>query len=65
MSKSSTGNYAEYAYPASSGERAGQVVAGVWWDGDRSPVAGYLVAYWDEGLGQSSEPLRDLWHRAS
>jgi hypothetical protein len=64
-SGSSTGWYVEYANTVSYGERADQVVAGVWWNGDRTLTAGYLVAYWTEGLAGSWEPLRDLWLRYS
>jgi hypothetical protein len=35
----------------------------MWWDDARTPVAGYLLAYWKEGLGEKWEPMRDLWSR--
>ncbi|WP_305782764.1 hypothetical protein [Symbioplanes lichenis] len=52
------GNYVEYAYQVS-----GRTVAGIWWDDAGTPVAGYLLAYWKEGIGQKWEPIRDVWAR--
>jgi len=64
-SGASTGSYLEFAYTITSGERTGQVVAGLWWDNTATPVAGYLLAYWSDGLGNSWPPLRDVWQRTS
>ena len=56
------GNYVEYAYKVTEGGTA-RPVAGLWWDDAHTPVAAYLLAYWKEGVGQSWEPMRDLWSR--
>ena len=56
------GNYVEYAYKLTEG-RAVRTVAGVRWDDAGTPVAGYLLAYWTDGLGSSWAPIRDLWAR--
>jgi hypothetical protein len=53
------GNYVEYAYAGSES----RTVSGIWWDYTPEPVAGYMIVYWGEGVGQSWEPLRDLWRR--
>ena len=42
-----------------------RVVAGLWWDVGSGPVGGYLLAYWDADLGQTSAPIRDVWQRNS
>ncbi|AGL20266.1 hypothetical protein [Actinoplanes sp. N902-109] len=52
----SNGNYVEYAYKVS-----GRTVAGIWWDDAATPVAGYVLAYWKEGIGQKWDPLREVW----
>jgi hypothetical protein len=57
-----TGNYVEYAYKLTEG-RAVRTVAGIWWDDAQTPVAAYLLAYWTEGVGESWDPMRDLWSR--
>ncbi|WP_215784275.1 hypothetical protein [Paractinoplanes bogorensis] len=57
-----TGNYLEYAYRLTESGTT-RTVSGVWWDDARTPVAGYLLAYWKEGLGEKWEPMRDLWSR--
>jgi hypothetical protein len=57
-----TGNYVEYAYKLTEGGVT-RPVAAVWWDDAQTPVAGYLLAYWKEGLGESWDPIRDLWAR--
>jgi hypothetical protein len=59
----SSGIYLEYAYRVIGGDRAGQIVAGLWWDDTDTPVAGFLLAYWLDGLGGSWLPLRDVWQR--
>jgi hypothetical protein len=59
------GAYLEYAYKVTSGDNAGRIVVGVWWDDKDKPVAGYLLAFWAEGLGGSWEPLRDIWQRTA
>lgn len=62
-SGSSSGSYIEFAYRASTGAHAGQVVAGVWWDNATTPVAAYITGYWVSGLGANWAGLRDLWTR--
>jgi hypothetical protein len=57
-----TGNYVEYAYKLTEGGVT-RPVAAIWWDDAQTPVAGYLLAYWKEGLGESWDPMRDLWAR--
>ncbi|MGX6602593.1 hypothetical protein ACWKSP_10715 [Micromonosporaceae bacterium Da 78-11] len=57
-----TGNYVEYAYKLTEGGNT-RTVAGIWWDDARTPTAAYLLAYWADGVGQSWEPMRDLWSR--
>ncbi|MFF5081032.1 hypothetical protein ACFY36_28615 [Actinoplanes sp. NPDC000266] len=57
-----TGNYVEYAYRLTEGGTT-RTVSGVWWDDARAPVAGFLLAYWKEGVGEKWEPMRDLWSR--
>jgi hypothetical protein len=56
------GSYVEYAYKLTEGGVT-RPVAAIWWDDAQTPVAGYLLAYWQEGLGESWDPLRDLWAR--
>ena len=56
------GNYVEYAYKLTEGGVT-RTVAAIWWDDAQAPVAGYLLAYWKEGLGESWDPVRDLWAR--
>jgi hypothetical protein len=56
------GNYVEYAYRLTEGGVT-RPVAAIWWDDAHTPVAGYLLAYWKEGLGESWDPMRDLWAR--
>jgi len=55
------GNYVEYGFKGDNGHS----YAGVWWDNTDSPVGGFLVADWHEGLSDNWEPLRDLWQRYS
>jgi hypothetical protein len=57
-----TGNYLEYAFRLTEGGTT-RTVSGMWWDDAQAPVAGYLLAYWKEGLGEKWEPMRDLWSR--
>jgi hypothetical protein len=57
-----SGNYVEYAYKITEGGVT-RPVAAVWWDDAQTPVAGYLLAYWKEGLGERWDPMRDLWAR--
>ncbi|NMO54100.1 hypothetical protein HH310_23310 [Actinoplanes sp. TBRC 11911] len=60
--KQTTGNYVEYAYRIT--ERGiTRTVSAICWDDAKTPAAGYLLAYWKEGVGQSWEPMRDLWSR--
>jgi hypothetical protein len=60
--KTADGNYVEYAYRLTEGGVT-RTVAGIWWDDVRRPVAAYLLAYWQDGLGERWEPMRDLWSR--
>jgi hypothetical protein len=57
-----SGNYVEYAYKVDDGG-ADRIVSGIWWDDAQTPIAGYLLAFWTEGLGERWEPMRDLWSR--
>ncbi|WP_433296759.1 hypothetical protein ACQP2F_39215 [Actinoplanes sp. CA-030573] len=57
-----TGNYVEYAYRLTEGGVT-RTVAGIWWDDAQTPIAGYLLAYWKDGVGERWEPMRDLWSR--
>jgi hypothetical protein len=59
------GEYVEFAYKSTGGDGTERPVAGVWWDNAKTPVAGYLVAFWNENAGGSWEPLRDLVKRYS
>jgi hypothetical protein len=56
------GNYVEYAYRLTE-EGKTRTVSGIWWDDAKTPIAGYLLAFWKEGIGESWEPMRDLWSR--
>jgi len=60
----SNGNYVEYAYTVGAGEKK-RIVGALWWDDANAPVAAYVRAYWVEGMGETWEPLRDLWQRYS
>jgi hypothetical protein len=56
------GHYVEYAFKLT--ENGGsRIVSGIWWDDVKTPIAGYLLAFWKEGLGERWEPMRDLWSR--
>ena len=57
-----TGNYLEYAYRLTESGTT-RTISGIWWDDAQAPVAGYLLAYWDEAVGGKWEPMRDLWSR--
>ncbi|MFI7510503.1 hypothetical protein ACIBSS_27165 [Micromonospora aurantiaca] len=59
-----TVQYIEYAYRIPSGDRAGQVVAAIWWSDPTTPIAGVFTCYWED-LGSSWMPLRDLWALAA
>jgi hypothetical protein len=59
-----TGRYVEFAYKTSN-DANGKAVCGVWWADANAPIAAYLLAYWTDGLGESWEPLRDVWRRYS
>ena len=59
------GNYVEFAYKLSSGDNAGKVIAGVWWDDEKTSTAAYVLAYWVDDLGETWEPLRDVWQRTA
>jgi hypothetical protein len=56
------GNYVEYAYRLTE-RGTTRTVSGLWWDDAQTPVAGYLLAYWKDGVGESWAPMRDLWSR--
>ncbi|MGC9666763.1 hypothetical protein ACNTMW_09425 [Planosporangium sp. 12N6] len=58
------GNYIEYAF-RNPGDSTNRVVCGTWWDDADSPVAAYIIAFWTDGIGESWEPLRDVWRRYS
>ncbi|WP_253243810.1 hypothetical protein [Paractinoplanes aksuensis] len=57
-----TGTYLEYAFRLAE-RGVTRTVSGIWWDDAETPVAGYLLAYWKDGLGEKWEPMRDLWSR--
>jgi hypothetical protein len=61
-SKRTTGNYVEYAYRLTE-SGVTRTISGIWWDDAKTPVAGYLLAYWKDGMGETWEPMRDLWSR--
>ncbi|WP_250001638.1 hypothetical protein [Actinoplanes sp. M2I2] len=61
-SRRTSGDYVEYAYRLTESGTT-RTVSGLWWDDARTPVAGYLLAYWKDGLGEKWEPMRDLWSR--
>jgi hypothetical protein len=61
-SERTTGNYVEYAYRLTE-RGTTRTISGLWWDDAETPVAGYLRAYWKGGVGESWEPMRDLWSR--
>jgi hypothetical protein len=62
-SGNSHGTYVEYAYDIDQGSPTKRTVCGAWWDSVGANVAGYLLAYWRDDLGESWEPLRDVWRR--
>jgi hypothetical protein len=55
-----SGDYVEYAYKYRIG-KSDLTVAALWWDDADAPVGAYLLAYWQEKMGASWAPLRDLW----
>jgi hypothetical protein len=57
-----SGNYIEYAYRLTE-RGTTRTVSGIWWEDERTPVIAYLLAYWKDGVGESWEPMRDLWSR--
>jgi hypothetical protein len=57
-----TGGYVEYAYRITEGKIV-RTVSAIRWDDSRAPVAGYLLAYWTDGVGWNWAPMRDLWGR--
>ncbi len=57
-----TGTYLEYAYRLTESGTT-RTIAGMWWDDAQTPVGVYLLAYWNDGLGEKWEPMRDLWSR--
>jgi hypothetical protein len=56
------GGYIEYAYRTRDAGPP-RTVCGLWWDVADKPVAAYLLTFWTEGLGESWEPMRDVWGR--
>ena len=56
------GSYIEYAYRTGT-DAASRTVCGLWWDDAGKQVAAYLLAFWKEGIGESWEPMRDVWRR--
>jgi hypothetical protein len=56
------GNYVEYAFRLTE-QGTTRTVNGMWWDDAKTPIAGYLLAFWKDGLGERWEPMRDLWSR--
>ena len=56
------GNYVEYAYRLTD-DGTPRTVGGIWWDDAKTPIAGYLLAFWKEGVAESWAPMRDLWSR--
>ena len=52
----------EYAYSVTENNRK-QTVGGIRWDYARTPVAGYMPAYWKDGLRESWAPMREVWTR--
>ncbi|GIM89411.1 hypothetical protein [Paractinoplanes toevensis] len=56
------GHYAENASRVTEGGET-RTVAGLWWDDENSPISANLVAYWEDQLGGSWLPMRDLWDR--
>jgi hypothetical protein len=57
------GTSGAYAFREGSGATA-RTVASLWWDDADKPVAGFLQGPW-KGLGESWDPLRDVWRRYS
>jgi hypothetical protein len=57
-----TGDYIEYAFRLTERDVT-RTVSGIWWDDAQTPVAGCLLAYWRDSLGQNWSPMRDLWSR--
>jgi hypothetical protein len=55
------GDYLEFAFRSNT-DPGGRVVSGIWWDNTATPVAAYMLAFWPD-VGESWEPLRDVWHR--
>jgi hypothetical protein len=58
------GRYVEYAFKTSADPNA-KAVCGLWWADATAPIAAYVLAYWTDGLGESWEPLRDVWRQYS
>jgi len=57
-----SGSYAEFAYTLDE-NKVKQTVAGIWWDDTETPAAAYMLGFWKAGLGESWEPMRDVWAR--
>ncbi len=60
-SGNANGNYLEYGFKGDTG----RTFAGLWWDNTATPVAGFMIVDWNDGLDEKWEPLRDLWRRYS
>ena len=57
-----SGNYVEFAYTVDENKRK-QTVAGIWWDDAATPVAAYMLGFWQTGVGESWAPMREVWAR--
>lgn len=57
-----TASKIEYAYRVTEG-KAVRTVSAIRWEESPVPVAGYLLAYWTDGVGSNWAPMRDLWGR--
>ena len=54
--------FVEYAYTVTE-NNVKQTVGGIRWDDAQTPVAGYMLAYWKDGVGESWAPMREVWTR--
>ena len=57
-----SGNYVEYAFKVTE-RGTDRTVSGIRWEDAQTPVAGYLLAFWVDGVGSNWAPMRDLWAR--
>ncbi|GII23507.1 hypothetical protein [Planosporangium mesophilum] len=63
-SGSVNGRYIEFAYKTGT-EPDPRPVCGVWWSDEKAPVAAYMLSFWGDGMGESWDPMRDVWRRYS